>query len=54
VTSGGTATSAYRDEQRKWGDMSEATPEILDGSSGDGHYNAFEGMDTPRIRHITG
>jgi hypothetical protein len=34
--------------------MSEASPEILDGPSGGGQYNAFEGMDTPRIRHITG
>ena len=35
-------------------DMSGIEREILDDRGEAGGYGGFEGMDTPRIRHITG
>jgi len=45
---------AYSNGHGQQKDMSGVEREILDDKGETGRYGGFEGMDTPRIRHITG
>jgi len=49
-----TDARAYSNGHGQEKDMSGVEREILDDKGETGRYGGFEGMDTPRIRHITG